>query len=321
MTNGFPEQELREFIYLNDESINSHLSSLGVGLETGRIAASSDEHVTSSRFSAVVPSPFGGIGGSGGARSVDSEETERDIDITAPYRFQELIRQIKDKYEVKLPEEGDVDLAYSDVIAVNGIVSPLSAFRFEIAQNSNLTLQHSTIAAEKQMANLQGILERHEMVEQVEEIEQRQEEDDLTETPVEVREARSDVTDTFVQISKGLTGGRVPIRADSQRDFGGNSYGAVLDRSQLRVPVARAFYKPRKYTIFGRVEDIISESEEWDPIDTTRVMDSFASEEVGVSNFMEEIRDIAEDNQIEMLDEHITVGGPATIIDPIAVYW
>jgi hypothetical protein len=159
------------------------------------------------------------------------------------------------------------------------------------------------------------------MTEDLEEIEQRQEEEDLTETPVEVREARTDLTQTFVQISKGLTGDRVPIRADSKKAFGGNSYGAVLDRNQLRVPVERAFYKPRKYTLFGRVEEIIPKSEEWDPIDTTRVMDSFANENIGTNEFMNVIREIADDNQIEMKDEHITVDGPATIIDPLAVYW
>lgn len=321
MVAEFPEQELREFIYLNDESINSHLSSLGVGLETNRITASSDEFETSSRFAAVVPSPLGGLGGSGSTRSVDSEKAESDIDITVPYRFQELVRQIKSDYEVKMPEEEDIDIEYRDVIAVEGVVSPLSAFRFEIAQDSNLTLQHSTIAAEKQMNNLQATLKEHEMVDELDEIKQRQEKENVAETPVEVREARSDVTETFVGISKGLTGGRVPVRLDSKNSFGGNSYGAVLDRSQLRVPVERAFSKPRKYTIFGRVEDTIPKSEEWDPIDTTRVMQSFASEDVGISGFMKMIREVAESNKITMLDEHITIDGPATIIDPLAVYW
>lgn len=321
MPKEFPEQELREFIYLNDESINNHLSSLGVGLETERVAANKDERETSSRFAAVVPTPFVDIGPSRSAKSIDSEETERNVDITVPYRFQELIRQIKDKHEVKLPEKGDVDVGYADVVAVEGIVSPLSLFRFEIVQGSNLNLQHSIIAAEKQMKNLTKMLEDHGMREDLQEIEQHQEEENAAEVPVDVREARSDISDAFVQISKGLTEGRVPIRADSQAGFGGNSYGAVLDRSQLRVPVERAFFKPRKYTIFGRVEDIIPESEEWDPVDTTRVMQSFASGDMGISEFMEMIHGVAEENQIQMLDEHITVEGPATIIDPLAVYW
>jgi hypothetical protein len=321
MGNEYPEHELREFIYLNDESINSHLSSLGVGLETGRRLASSDESEISSRFAALVPSPIGGFGGSGGTRDVESQETEHEMDITAPYRFQELIRQVKNGYEIKLPEKEDVDVEYGDVIAVEGVVSPLSAFRLEIAQDSALTLQHSTIAAEKQMVKLREVLEKHGMEQELGEIERNQEEEMNTVTPVEVREARSDVTEIFVGITKGLTGGRVPIRADSRRGFGGNSYGAVLDRDQLRVPVERAFYKPRKYTIFGRVEDNISESEVWDPLDTTRVLQSFASEDVGVNHFMDVIHQISKENQIEMLDEHMMIEGPATIIDPIAVYW
>lgn len=320
MANEFPEQELREFIYLNDESINSHLSSLGVGLETEHVTASSDEKETTSRFAALVPSPFGSIGGSGGVRNVDLEETERNVDITAPYRFQELIRQIKSSYEIKLPEQGD-EVNYGDVVAIEGIVSPLSLFRFEIAQDSNLTLQHSTIAIMKQMENFRSVLEDHELSSELDEIKRQQEGDNVVKDPTEVQEARSDLTDTFVNISKGLIGERVPIRVDSQGKFRGHSYGAVLDRNQLRVPVKRAFSKPKKYTIFGRVEDTISESEEWDPIDTTRVLESFANEDIGISGFMGVIRNIAEENKIEMLDEHITVEGPATVIDPLAVYW
>lgn len=322
MPEEYPEQELREFIYLNDESINSHLSSLGVGLETARVAANVEETETSSRFAAVVPLPFGSAAGaSKGSKSIDSDETEREVDITVPYKFQELTRQIKDEYEVKMPEKEDVEVEYGDVVAVEGIVSPLSFFRFEIAQDANLTLTDSIIAAEKRMNTLQEVLKNHNMNEEIEEIEQSQEEEDLEEVPVEVREARSEVNKTFTQISKGLTGGRVPIRIDSQDGFEGNSYGAVLDRTQLRIPEKRAFFQPRRYMIFGRVEDKILESDEWDPIDTTRVIQSFASEDVGISGFMDMIRSVAEDNQIEMRDEHITVDGPATIIDPLAVYW
>lgn len=319
MTEGFPEHELREFIYLNDESINSHLSSLGVGLETTRVAATEAEEEVSARFSALVPTPLGALGASGGGKSRDSSETESQVDITVPYRFQELIRQINEHYEIKDPEEDDIE--YGDVVAVEGIVSPLSFFRFEIAQEANMTLTDSVIAAELRMQSLMQTLDEHDMVEEKAEIEERQEEEGVEDVPVEVREARSDINQTFVEISKALTGDRVPIRADTKSNFQGYSYGAVLDRSQLRVPETRAFFQPRQYTIFGRVEDIISESKEWDPVDTTRVIQSFASEDIGISGFMEMIRTVATDNQIEMKDEHITIEGPAVIVDPLAVYW
>lgn len=169
------------------------------------------------------------------------------------------------------------------------------------------------------MNNYQKVRQDHEISEDSENIEQ--DSDATAEEPPEVKEARSALTEMLVSVSKDLTGERVPVRIDSENDFGGNSYGAVLDRNQLRVPVERAFSKPQKYTIFGRVEDKISESGEWDPIDTTRVLESFASEDVGVTDFMEVIRNVAKSQQVEMLDEHITVAGPVVIIDPLAVYW
>lgn len=317
MVSGYPEHDLREFIYLNDESVNSHLSSLGVGLETAQKIANVDEVGSSSRFAALVPTPFGGLSGSGEVKTTDKDESESQIDITAPYRFQELIRQIKDNHQIKQPEKENVNVEYGDVVAVEGIVSPLSLYRFEIAQDAVITMGDSTIAAEKSIENLRDVLKEHGLEEELEE----DQPDDPISEPVGVREARTDVTRTFVSVSKGLTGSGVPVRLDSEMEFGGSSYGAVLDRDQLRVPEERAFFEPRKYTIFGRVESKVSEGKEWDPIDTTRVVESFATDDVGISEFVDMIVNVAQENKIEMKDEHLSIDGPATIIDPLAVYW
>jgi hypothetical protein len=96
MSDEFPERALREFTYLDDESINSHLSSLGVGLETTHTASDMDESESTGRFAALVPSPFGAGSASVSHRSLGSSEEQREVDITVPYRFQELIRQVKE---------------------------------------------------------------------------------------------------------------------------------------------------------------------------------------------------------------------------------
>lgn len=305
-------------MYLNDKSINSHLSSLGVGLETTKTAIEGSETSVSGKFSGIVPTPIAVFGSTVSGEEIDNSQTESSVDITDPYRFQELIRQIKKSHEIKLPKKGD-EVEYGDVVAVGGIVSPLSFFRFEIAQDANVTLGNSTIAAMQRMNDFKEALEKEGLDDEKKELEEKRDDNNLD--PTSVKEARTDLNDTFVQISKGLTGGRVPIRIDGERGFGGETYGAVLDREELRIPPSRAFSQPRKYTIFGRVEDTIPQGETWNPVDTIRVIESFATGDGGAETFLDMIQEVARNTNIEMKDEHITVDGPATIIDPLAVYW
>jgi hypothetical protein len=278
-----------------------------------------DESESTGRFAALVPSPFGAGSASVSHRSLGSSEEQREVDITVPYRFQELIRQVKERTGVALPERDGDKPEYGDVVAVEGVVSPMSLFRFEIAQDAVITLTNAAIAARKQNDKFQSVVESHGLSGEIEGSEEPNEA--KAEEPMDIQEARADVTSAFVDISEAITGDGVPIRIDGKHGFEGNSYAAVLDRTQLRVPTERAFYKPRKYTIFGRVEEQVPEGSQWDPVDTTRVADSFASEDIGIDEFFEVIVEVAESNEIEMRDEHITIDGPATIIDPLAVYW
>jgi hypothetical protein len=55
-----------------------------------------DESESTGRFAALVPSPFGAGSASVSHRSLGSSEEQREVDITVPYRFQELIRQVKE---------------------------------------------------------------------------------------------------------------------------------------------------------------------------------------------------------------------------------
>jgi hypothetical protein len=124
----------------------------------------------------------------------------------------------------------------------------MSVFRFEIAQDAVMTLTNAAIAARKQNDKFQSVVESHGLSGEIEGSEEPNEA--KTEEPMDIQEARADVTSAFVDISEAITGDGVPIRIDGKHGFEGNSYAAVLDRTQLRVPTERAFYKPRKYTIF-----------------------------------------------------------------------
>lgn len=76
--------EPREFVYLDEESINGHLSSMGVGIATGGQRGTDRENESQSRFGAVLPVFSGIMGGETSEREVDSEHFQQQIELTAP---------------------------------------------------------------------------------------------------------------------------------------------------------------------------------------------------------------------------------------------
>ena len=321
VSDEFSERELRDFIYLNDESINSHLSSLGVGLETNRREGSVQETESQGRFAALVPAPFGLIGGNAERRKSSRDNSEKEIDVTVPYRFQELIRQINEKDDAEIKDLDEDNVRYGDVVYASGMVEPMSLFRFEIAQDANLTLQRAAIEAREELEAFHEMVRDEFGPDSIPE-EFSEADDDSDDHPIGISKGRVGVGDKFSRVVEAVTGERVPIRLDTN-NTSDQSYGAVLDRNQIRVPLTRAFSQPRQYTLFGRVEKIIeNEDQDWDPIDTTRVADTMAGDQdIGVGDFIKMVQNVGEDLDVRMEDRHVSISGPTTIVDPIALYW
>ena len=275
----------REFIYLDDESIDGHLSSLGVGLQMGATESSVDEEESTGRFAAMVPIGPGAFGGEKTDRNREENTTEKEIDITVPYRFQELVRQIGTD-EIKDPETEDVE--YGDVVSITGTVSPMSLYRFEIAMGAVQTMGGET---RKAMSVVEGAPQSDD--------------------------EEAEATEAFLELAKNITGERVPLRVDTDK----NSYGTVLKRSRLRVPQSHAFAEERMYTLFGRVEEVVEENSSWNPIDLLRLANAFSDDDIGIEDFHQILKEVAQEQEIILEDRHITISGPTTTIYPIAVYW
>lgn len=278
-------QQPREFVYLDDESIDGHLSSLGVGLQVGATEKTIDEQESQSRFAALVPIGPGAFGGEKGNRTRDENTTESQMDITVPYRFQELVRQIGTN-SIKNPEKESVE--YGDVVSVTGSVSPMSLYRFEITTGAIETM---SVETQRAMKAIEGAPE------------------------VDTQEAEA--TEAFLQLARNITGERVPLRIDTKD----NSYGTVLKRDRLRVPQSHAFAQKRKYTLFGRVEEVVEEDSHWNPIDLLRLADAFSDGDLGIGEFNEMLKSVAKEQEVTMTDDHISISGPTKIIYPIAMYW
>ena len=282
---GNEARRLREFVYLDDESIDGHLSSMGVGLQTAQTQSNEDEQKSQGRFSAMVPIGISSIGGSAKASSSERNTTQDELDITVPYRFQELVRQVGSD-GIKDPEDDDLD--YGDVVEVQGTVTPMSLFRFELTSNAINTMGTETRRAVEAIG--------HE---------------------IETTEEEINATKAFLQLAESLTGDRVPVRVDT----GDQSYGAVLKRSRLRVPQEHAFARERNYTLFGRVEQVIDSESEWTPIDLFQLVSTFSSQDVGIEDFYQIMKEAAREQDVTMDDAHITIEGPTKAIYPIAMYW
>jgi len=301
--------ELREFVYINDQSVNGHLSSMGVGLETGAERSEEESEGREGKFSGKINIPgFPLSGGGEQAKSQQSSENvETQINITMPYRFQTLVEVIdKSGIKIKTPEG---PLESKDIIEIEGTVSPMSSFRLELGEGSIISMGNVLDVMKRTFRELQENEGSKRAQEALKNIDESISED----SHVEVNEAA-------VEIAKTLTENRVPVRIET--DYG--TFGALLDRDSFRVPISHAFGSTRSYSVFGRVEGAIRTGEKWEPVDEIRHHEIFGqegSDSKAVQSFRESIKQISEGHGLTMEDEHLAIEGPAKIIHPIAIYW
>jgi hypothetical protein len=316
--------ELREFIYLDDASVNGHLSSLGVGLPKEKQQPSSHQDKSRGRVRAWLPSPFGGVSGDIEGRRLNQNSTETEVDVTAPYRFQYLLKKIEEIGNGIKPPTGDI--SYGDVVKFTGKAEPMSLFRFELAEEANLSIQEATIKAQTASSKfhqtvkeeMESNIDKHQLEKlgiDLEEIKKQIEES--SGPSKELFESQAELHKDLTNISKLMTGDRVSLRVDSKD----GRFGLLLDRQQMRTPVAHAFSRPRKYTVLGRVERQIDGDKEWDPLDTTRLLSGFSEEAEEINGFINSIEELASELGLVMGQKHLTLDSPATIIHPIAIYW
>ena len=278
--------ELRDFVYIDDGSLNSNLSSLGRGIPSEVIRSSEGETEKSGEAGATL----WGIGAKGNYLGVDRNAAETTLEITAPFRFQDLIESLEE-HEIDIHENPDPrSLERGDVVRISGNAKPMSLFKFE-----------ATIKTIREILNTQI----KKSLEDLDEAQNWDEEVDLGEIS------------TVQNLIEEFTGDRIPLRIETD-DW---AYGVTLERENMRILPSRAFLEEQQYILFGRVERRISRNNSWDPILATNIMDRYMPEETNGEEMRESLEDAAREMNIPMEDEDWELSGHTATIRPIAMFW
>ena len=278
---------LRNFVYLNESTLNDHLSSLGEGVPQEVVQQSGGETETSGEAKVGVPSIGLGAGGQRTRLSLDTAETT--MRILAPYHFQRLEQLIDEREGPLFSNDSDGLPSRGATVEITGEVSPMGLFEFEAAMRSTLEL-------------LEGEVQQ--------ELEERGDQNQISEEEMEDMEAIETLIARF-------TGDRIPL----QMNLNSNPYVIPLDRDFMRVSPVDEFFENRQYTVFGRVESTISSDEEWDPTIATRVLDRYVPEEQTGESLRAELKQVSTAMNISIKDKDLLAHGPGCVIHPIGMYW
>jgi len=294
--------KLREFIYLDDVSVNSHLSSLGKALPREVVEQSESGKETEGG---------GNIKVAKGSRTwSESSGTETTRDATAPYRFEEL-RETLDEEGIQIHDNPDPRaVSRGDVIRIDGTTVPMSLYKIELAAMSFLEI-------------FDGMMES-DVIDDIDELADQNERDQNIdpqrkgdEDKMELSEALDDLR-MILELAEEFIGEGIPIRVVNET----GTYVTALDRSLMRVNGRQAFFEETDYVIFGRVKGRINRGEEWDPIEATRVTGRYFQESEDVGDELRDVlRQLSEEMDLEMSEEDLLVEGRSVEINPMAVYW
>lgn len=282
--------ELREFIYLDDISVNSHLSSLGRALPETIVEQESDETETEGDLSAKVP--MVDIGAGGRRAWIDSQSIETQMTVTAPYRFEDLLEALNE-HGIEIYTNPDVRACQrGDVVRIEGEIRPMSTYRIEVAIRAFRNLLSDDLI--DAMSAVPG-----------------------AEVPNPEGEFDWGSLDHMATMLEGFTGEDIPLRIDSDED----SFGTTLRRENMRIDHEQAFIEKTEYTLIGRVLTRIPKNGAWDPVEATSLMDTYMDDTEDVDEFRDGLLEVAEEMNITMPEELIKIEGRTAIVYPIAMFW
>lgn len=277
--------QMREFIYLDTESLNNNLSSLGKGIPS-EITRANEDHTEKS---GGAGGRIAGIGAEGNIASMDREQVETTLDITAPYRFQELLDEIEDS-EINIKENPDPrNLTRSDLIRVEGEAYPMSILKFGLAFEA-----FSTFADEEFNEALRKIGESSVVSEQ-----------------------EMDEIESISTLLKHMSGNEYPLRIECSE----LTYCTKLQETNMRKSALEAFKEEEKYELFGRVKRHVPANNEWNPVYALDILEKYMPFDGMGDEFLEGIRNATEHIDISIEEEDMKVRGHTAVIEPIAMYW
>jgi len=284
--------QLREFVYLNEVSINNHLSSMGRGVPEEVVQQSGEETETSGNAKVGIPSV--GLGAGGKRSYLDSDNLETRITVTGPYRFQELRDEIEDAGIPIHDGSNPSELSRGDVVEVSGKLKPMSLFKFEIAFKAFLDIMDNETQQYLQEIDYQD----------------QQVQEEISEEDVEELK-------NMLNLIQRFAGDKIPLRADVDS----HPFGIPLDRNHMRSNPERVFFEDREYTVFGRVENLVQDAEQWDPAAVTDIIDTYVPQEQTGEEMRTILKQVSRKFNMQLSDEDFIIKSPGSIIHPIAVHW
>lgn len=277
--------ELRDFVYIDEASLSSHLSSLGRGVPAEVVRSEEGEKNKSGQGGLS----FMDVGAKGSYEKLDRDAIETTLQVTAPYRFQDLLN-VFDEEDIEIHENPDPrSLARGDVVRITGDAIPMSLFKFETA-----------VRAMRELINAQT----------KQSIEQVGGEQEIGADDLDSLDELQDLLEIFI-------GNEVPIRIDT----GEFQYGASLDRSQMRVLPQKAFLDEDEYVIIGRAKKRIGSSSTWDPAVATSLITQYMDDESASEEMRSGLEEAAGQLNMSMEDSDWELPGHSAVIHPIAVFW
>lgn len=297
---------LREFVYLDNISVNSHLSSLGVGKPQEIQNTTERESEKSGEANIKIAK--------GGGSTTKLNSTETVMSATAPYRFEKLLQELSEE-GIQIHENPRAEeVGRGDVVRLNGEFKPMSLYKIEIGINALFDLIDQETA--ESIAEMDLTEENDDDSELIEgdipgSRDTNEDQDDM-----EALAALYTVGEIFQDLAEELIGDEVPLRID----YDNGSAVSLLSRSEFEVPHQDAFFETKEYVIFGRVEERIPRNTEWDPIRASNIIGRYFDNQDPSEN-RDEWKETAEGIGIPMESDDLLIEGRALVIHPIAVYW
>jgi hypothetical protein len=291
--------KLREFIYLNDVSVNSHLSSLGEGKPQEIVQEEGRESETGGGIDVKIK---------GDHRRKKMNSTATTMNATAPYRFERLRSKLNEE-DIPIHDNPDPrSVSRGDVVRVNGSCRPMSLYRIEIAVQAMIDMVDEN---------------KYEKLIDFDVSDVHDADSDELNLDLESDQSSESVSlmfklaDLLKDLAGELIGDKVPIR----QKYNGESLAASFDRNHFRISGREAFFEQKDYVLFGRVDERLGRSEEWDPINANNVMRKYFESDTDVKSQRGDWADMADQIGISMNDQDMIMSGRSLIVHPIALYW
>lgn len=296
--------DVRQFIYLDSQAVNSLLASMSMAVpeRVREVVEETEEESQEASGEAKFNLPsLLTLGGGGKTTHSEGSRGLSEIDryVTSQYRYDILEKALQEGDSTSVYELSDTDdfseLETGEIVKLRGTCTTDPLYPLLGA------LEHITEATSEAPSG-DGLI-------------------------AQLAQSQSDFgqVQQFYQL---LYGGWVGLELTP--NIGDHNFGFAINEELATVDCYREFRGLNEYTVLARVQDQVQEDERWDLIEALRVIEGI-SPNVEIDQIRAELigrilREIdQQDNdgfELPQLNpDEMFVNGPATILNPIALYW